>query len=91
MHHVAKKFTNIISFFNSWDEINFSFLNKASASNNGTFLSGNDAISNHQFYSEYVFNGSFVLEHKTNKIKNIQALANPDVLEQYKNLEQLKT
>ena len=26
-----------------------------------------------------------------NKIKNIQALANPDILEQYKNLKQLKT
>ena len=26
-----------------------------------------------------------------NKIKNIQALANPNVLKQYKNLKQLKT
>ena len=26
-----------------------------------------------------------------NKIKNIEALANPDVLKQYKNLKQLKT
>ncbi|SVD90456.1 uncharacterized protein METZ01_LOCUS443310 [marine metagenome] len=39
MHHVAKKFTNSISFPNSLDEINFSSFNKESVSNIGTFLS----------------------------------------------------
>ena len=39
LHHVAKKFTNIISFPNSLDEINFSSFNRDLVSNCGTFLS----------------------------------------------------